>query len=84
LRPLSLSRPSTRTCRQEAVGSWPRRIGVTKSVVMRARDLFEEHRCAGLLAGARCHIAEPKPGSSGPSIFPLVGRRMLGAARGAA
>ena len=28
LRPLNLSRPSTRTCRQRQFGSWPRRISV--------------------------------------------------------
>jgi hypothetical protein len=79
VRPLGLSRPSTRTSRQGAAGSRPRRIGVTKSVT-RASDLLGEKLvvgCAGLLAGAGCQIAEPKPGSSGQGICRLgVGGRL--------
>jgi len=37
LRPLSLSRPSTRACRQENAGSQPRRISVKEGLTRGAR-----------------------------------------------
>ena len=78
LRPLSLSRRSTRrrpTCRQNDAGSRPRRIGMTKGLT-RANDLLEEVRGLVCRPAGRlgCPIAEPKPGSSGQLIRVLVGR----------
>jgi hypothetical protein len=85
LRPLDLSRPSTRVaCRQRGFGSRPRRIGVSEGLT-RAKG-----RCKVVVvvdssgrAGARCHTAQPKPGSSSQGIFRLVGCRRLGAGRAA-
>ena len=86
LRPLDLSGPSTRACRQQQWGSRPRRIGVSEGLT-RANDLLDGGSswfwCAGLLAGARCCTAEPKPGSSGNSICTLAGCRSLGPGRAA-
>ena len=77
LRPLSLSRRSTRrrpTCRQNDAGSRPRRIGMRKGLT-RANDLLEEVRGLVCRPAGRlgCPIAEPKPGSSGQLIRVLVG-----------
>jgi hypothetical protein len=83
LRPLSLSGPFTRTCRQDDAGSRPRRIGVMKGVLARARDRLDVG-CAGHWAGAGCSIAEPKPGSSGQLIRWLGGGGRLEPADAAA
>jgi hypothetical protein len=85
LRPLDLSRRSTRVaCRQQDFGSWPRRIGVSEGLARAKGWKFMSLVSAGLLAGTRCHTAQPKPGSSGQRTRTLGGRRGLGAARAAA
>jgi len=77
LRPLDLSRPSTRVaCRQQVFGSWPRRIGVSEGLT-RAKGWRFVFGSSGL-AGTGCHTARPKPGSSGQGIRTLVGSRRLG------
>ena len=83
LRPLSLSGPFTRTCRQDDAGSRPRCIGVMKGVLARVRDRLDVG-CAGHWAGAGCSIAEPKPGSSGQLIRWLGGGGRLEPADAAA
>ena len=83
LRPLSLSRPSTRmACRQRGVGSRPRRIGVSEGLA-RAKGWMFVFGSSGL-AGNRCHTAQPKPGSSGLSICALLGCSRPGGARAGA
>jgi hypothetical protein len=86
LRPLDLSRPSTRVaCRQQGCWSRPRRIGVSEGLT-RANGRWKVVVVVGSsgMAGARCHTAQPEPGSSGESIRGLLGRRRLGAAGAAA
>jgi hypothetical protein len=83
LRPLDLSRPSTRVaCRQRVFGSWPRRIGVSEGLT-RAKGLKLVFGSSGL-AGTGCRIARPKPGSSGQGIGALAGCRGLGRGSAAA
>jgi hypothetical protein len=82
LRPLNLSRRSTRVaCRQRQSGSRPRRIGVSEGLT-RARWKFVVGRSG--LAGTGCHIAQPKPGSSGQSTGGLCGCGSVGVVRAAA
>ena len=77
LRPLDLSRPSTRVaCRQQSFGSQPRRIGVSEGLT-RAEGCKFVFGSSGL-AGTGCRIAQPKPGSSGQRIRPPAGCRGLG------
>ena len=86
LRPLDLSRRSTRVaCRQRGFGSRPRRIGVSEGLT-RAKGRWKVVVVVGRsgMAGTRCHTAQPKPGSSGQSICPVVGCRRLAAGRAAA
>ena len=86
LRPLDLSRPSTRVaCRQQGCWSRPRRIGVSEGLT-RANGRWKVVVVVGSsgMAGARCHTAQPEPGSSGESIRGLLGCRRLGAAGAAA
>jgi hypothetical protein len=85
LRPLDLSGPSTRTCRQQQWGSRPRRISMSEDLT-RANDLLEGGRGpvgrpAGRLAAL---IAEPKPGSSGQRICTFAVCWTLGPGRAAA
>ena len=83
LRPLDLSRPSTRVaCRQQSSGSRPRRIGVSEGLP-RAKVWMFVFGGSGL-AGTRCHTAQPKPGSSGEGIGARGGCRRFGGAWAAA
>jgi hypothetical protein len=84
LRPLDLFGRYTRlACRQQSFGSRPRRIRVSEGLT-RTKGWQVVVGSAGLLAGSRCCIAQPKPGSSGQSIGGLAGCWSVGPAGAAA